>query len=111
MVRRRHALAMAKMQQAVMTFFPEGTRISQPRGGFVLWVELAASLDGTALMRHAIEHHISITPGALFAINGAFRHCIRLNAAVHWSAQVEAAIAFLGHAVRDPIFHRSADKR
>ncbi len=111
LVRRRHAQAMAKMQQAVMTFFPEGTRISQPRGGFVLWVELAASLDGTALMRHAIEHHISITPGTLFAINGAFRHCIRLNAAVHWSAQVEAAIAFLGHAVRDPIFHRSEDKR
>lgn len=104
-IRPRHAQAMARMQRAVATFFPEGTRISQPQGGFVLWVELAPTLNATALMRHAAQHQISITPGELFSVSGKFRHCIRLNAAVEWTPRVEAALAFLGQAVRDAKFH------
>lgn len=104
-IRPRHAQAMTRMQQAVATFFPEDTRISQPQGGFVLWIELAPTLDATALMRRAAAQQISITPGELFSVSGQFRHCIRLNTAVDWSPQVEAALAFLGQAARDPSLH------
>src|SRR5690606_4857606 len=38
-VRGRYASAVARLSDALMTYFPAGTRLSQPAGGFVLWVE------------------------------------------------------------------------
>ena len=44
-VRRIHAQQTAQMAQAVAHFFPAGTRVTRPQGGFVLWVELDPGFD------------------------------------------------------------------
>lgn len=35
--------------RAVSKCFPEGTRVTQPRGGFVIWVELPKAVDALSL--------------------------------------------------------------
>lgn len=105
-LRPRLTQAVARMQQAVTRYFPETTRVSQPKGGFVLWLECPTALDSLELMRIAEAQKIYIAPGGIFSVSGKYTHCLRLNCAVPWDARVEAAIAFLGQTVSNLIHAR-----
>jgi DNA-binding transcriptional MocR family regulator len=94
-IRRAYAQKMAKMGEAIGRYFPAGTKVSRPRGGFCLWVEMPEGVDSQRLYGEALEEGITIAPGPLFSASGKFRNCVRLNAA-YWSARVEGAIATLG---------------
>ena len=71
--------------------FPEGTRISHPHGGSVLWVEMPAGCDCIDIFNKALEHNIAITPGILFSATRRFRNHLRINCGFPWNeANVEA---------------------
>ena len=91
--RLRHTLAQRQQQMraALMRLFPEA-RISSPDGGYFLWLEFDARLDGRALYASAIEQGVSIAPGALFSSQGQHNHCLRLNSSHPWSPQLDAAL-------------------
>ena len=93
---RSFALNLEFMTEAVGRFFPEGTRVTRPRGGFVLWVELPKPIDSLALYRKALAHQISIAPGAIFSTTGAYSNFIRLNGGYPWSQKLEQALQTLG---------------
>ncbi|WP_321368194.1 PLP-dependent aminotransferase family protein [uncultured Desulfuromusa sp.] len=94
-IRRSYARQVALMQDAIGRFFPEGTRVSRPQGGFILWVELPGMIDSLLLYEQAKALRIGIAPGQLFSIKGKFHHCIRLSATL-WDPAVEEAIKSLG---------------
>jgi DNA-binding transcriptional MocR family regulator len=96
----RHQTTM--MAQAIGHYFPEGTKVSRPSGGFVLWVEMPPSVDGTAVYEAALAQGATITPGALFSAQSKYRNCIRLNAAV-WTPTVERAIERIGKIIAQMI--------
>jgi DNA-binding transcriptional MocR family regulator len=89
---RRQTILMA---QAVARYFPEGTRVTRPSGGYVLWVELPEYVDSLKLYERALEACITIAPGPIFSAKQKYRHCIRLNAGF-WSDAIEQAVATLG---------------
>ena len=68
------------MSQAILAHFPEGTRITEPGGGFVLWVQLPGKLDSVLLYQEALKAFIAIAPGYLFSPAHKFNDFIRLNA-------------------------------
>lgn len=88
------------MGKAVGHYFPEGTKASRPAGGFVVWVELPANVDGRVVYERALEHGITIAPGAIFSAQDKYRNHIRLNAA-RWDADIERAIERIGTIVAD----------
>lgn len=94
-VRGRYASAVARTSDAVMKSFPEATRISQPQGGFVLWLELPVGTDSFALARRALRKGVSIAPGTLFSASGKFGNFIRLSSARVWDARMERALVQL----------------
>ncbi|MDF3889352.1 PLP-dependent aminotransferase family protein [Cupriavidus basilensis] len=96
--RLRHLLEMQQGQliAAIGRHFPESVRVSQPAGGYFLWVEFAKGFDALALHRAALEHGIGIAPGPIFSARQGYRNCIRLNYGHLWSDAVEAAVARLG---------------
>ena len=85
-----------RMVALVQDAFPQGTRISDPRGAGVLWLELPAGNDSEAFFHHALEHNISIAPGALFSPTNKFKRCIRISYGVPWTLEIENAIRQLG---------------
>lgn len=85
-----------RMRAAVAEHFPEGTRVSEPQGGFVLWVELPAGTDAWALFNRAMAERISVTPGVLFSSCGKYRNAVRLNAGHPRDARIEQAVATVG---------------
>jgi len=94
-LRRAYRYQTAAMRQAVIRHFPEGTRVTQPSGGFVLWVELPQRVDSLKLYEDALNSGITIAPGPIFSAKQKFRNFVRLNAGF-WSERIEGAILTLG---------------
>lgn len=84
------------MSAMVLRFFPPGTRISTPQGGYVLWVELPDHIDSMQLYQAALARRITIGPGTMFSTRNVFRHFIRLNYSYPWTTSNEAALKALG---------------
>jgi DNA-binding transcriptional MocR family regulator len=86
--------------EAVGRSFPEGTRVSNPQGGHVLWVEMPEGVNSLQLQKEAAKHLISIAPGPLFSPIGQYLNCVRLNCGVRWDSRVEEAISLVGNLAR-----------
>jgi DNA-binding transcriptional MocR family regulator len=82
--------------QAVGRYFPEGTKISRPAGGLVLWVELPKNVDALKLYRLAALEHIKIVPGAIFSATGQFKNYIRISYGFTLDDTVDGALCTLG---------------
>ncbi|MBQ4879189.1 PLP-dependent aminotransferase family protein [Pseudoalteromonas luteoviolacea] len=88
-----------KMLSCIRRYFPENTRISDPKGGCVVWIELDKSVDGGVLFNLAIAQGISLTPGQLFSATERFQNCIRLSFGLPWQAKHETSLKQLGEMV------------
>jgi DNA-binding transcriptional MocR family regulator len=100
-IRKAYAQQASIMASAVKRFFPEGTKISHPMGGYVLWVELPKTVDSMMVYQRALECRITIGPGRMFSVGNAYKHCIRLNYSYPWNAEVEQAIILLGKLITE----------
>ncbi|WP_022850281.1 PLP-dependent aminotransferase family protein [Limisalsivibrio acetivorans] len=81
---------------AISKYFPEGTRITRPKGGFILWVELPKGVDTLNIYRRAAHERIHIAPGTIFSSQDRYSNCMRLNCAVPWNERTESALKRLG---------------
>ncbi len=82
--------------QAVRRYFPTGTQVVSPAGGWWLWIALPEQVDTLALLRLAVAKGIAFTPGALFSGSSKFGHFMRLNVARPWGREMEQGIKTLG---------------
>jgi DNA-binding transcriptional MocR family regulator len=98
-LRRTYREQVLKMREAVAEAFPKDTRISNPAGGFVLWVQLPKNADSQDLFDQAQEAGISIAPGRLFSPCGEYGNFIRLSCGFPWNTRMENAIGQLGQMV------------
>ncbi len=85
-----------RYQQAIRTYFPAGTRISEPQGGFTLWVEVSPSVDTLVLSDQLVPFQISIMPGRLFSLQPQYTHCLRLSYGLPFDERVEWGLQQLG---------------
>lgn len=106
-MRRVYALRTGKMADAVLRSFPDGTQVSSPQGGYVLWVKLPEAVDSLELYRQGLALGITLAPGYLFASDSRYRNYLRLNAAMlldetRWAVERLGGLAS-GLAVSHPI--------
>lgn len=99
-MRRRLSAELVRYRDAIAEHLPEGTRVSHPKGGFLLWVELPPGRSGSELAARASERGISVAPGTIFSARERFAACIRINAGHPWSPAIERAIETLGRLAR-----------
>jgi DNA-binding transcriptional MocR family regulator len=84
----------------VARYFPAQTRVSQPSGGYFLWLELPEQIDSLKVFQVALAQGISIAPGPIFSPTRRFKNCIRLNYGSPWSETSERAMETLGKIIR-----------
>lgn len=99
-VRERYRLQMDRFRDYCLSRFPEGTRVTQPQGGFLLWLEMPAPLSGERLYDLALAERISISPGVMFSATGKYAHHIRLNCAMPWDRHTQHGLDTLGTLAR-----------
>jgi DNA-binding transcriptional MocR family regulator len=80
--------------------FPRGTRVSDPAGGYTLWVEMPPGIDSQALFTACLADRIAIAPGTLFSASDRYRHCIRLGVGGRWDDAQRQALMRIGELAR-----------
>lgn len=102
-----HAAAMRQLRAAVAArvdearrviaaHFPPGTRVSDPPGGLLMWLELPRPLDAVLLHQACLEQKILIAPGTVFSTSGRFRNCLRIGVGGDWSPAHLQALRTVG---------------
>jgi DNA-binding transcriptional MocR family regulator len=89
-----------QFQRAIEDYFPYNTKISQPQGGFMLWLELDKKIDTAKLYDIAINQKISFAPGRMFSLHNQYNNCMRLNYGLEWNEQVDLDLKRLGSIVK-----------
>lgn len=98
-LRRRLAEQEAALVASIERYFPAGTRLARPMGGYFLWLELPRQIDTLALHQEALARGISIAPGPIFSAKREFLHYLRLNFGHPDSARQQEAMAILGQLI------------
>lgn len=102
-LRRAFKANLNTMTSAISETFPEGTRISRPEGGFVLWVELPEQCNTRSLFEQVLKHGICFAPGDLFTTSGGFNSCLRISCGYPWSSSIERAVWKLGEMAKEQL--------
>ncbi len=84
------------MAKAIEKHFPSNIKISNPKGGFVIWIQLSQEVDGRQLFQQALKKGICIAPGSIFSSTDQFGNCIRLSFGEVRDVQIEKAVSILG---------------
>jgi len=100
-LRRKLMTQVQQMSNAVGRFFPNGTKVTRPQGGYVLWVELPRSVDSLELHRKALKAKISIAPGPIFSAKQRYKNFMRVSCGQVWSEKLEGAIRTLADIARE----------
>lgn len=95
-LRERLAANIPLATAAIARYFPLGTQVISPAGGWWLWLELPEHVDSLALLRQAVAKGIAFTPGSLFSGTGKYANYLRMNIGRPWGREMEQGIKTLG---------------
>jgi DNA-binding transcriptional MocR family regulator len=91
---------LASTARAIGRYFPDGTKLTAPNGGYILWVELDEAIDGMELYQRAKAENIFIIPGVISTSTGRFKNCIRISCGTPWNEAMEQGMERLGGLAR-----------
>ena len=83
-----------------MSRLPQGSRLTLPQGGKMMWVELPPYHDALELYHRCRRLGITISPGHLYSVNGQHNHGFRVNCS-YFDAAVEEGLLQLCKILRE----------
>ncbi|MDR4891795.1 MULTISPECIES: aminotransferase-like domain-containing protein [unclassified Chryseobacterium] len=92
-----------QIQKSVIEYFPDNTKISEPKGGFMLWLELDKRICTEDLYDIAVSQKVNFAPGRMFSQYNQYQNCMRLNYALEWTDRVESDLEKLGKMIKNRI--------
>lgn len=95
-LRRALLSQVTQVLEGVARYFPAGTRVSRPEGGYMLWVELPLGTNAVALHEAALARGIGLVPGPLFSAKSRFSNFIRLSCGHPYTETIDRALQTLG---------------
>lgn len=97
----RQALArqQAAAIRAIEQYFPVGTKVTRPEGGYFVWVEFPPDIDALSVHRLALLQGIGVAPGHLFSADHRYCHHLRINHGHPGDPRTEASFKVLGEIV------------
>jgi DNA-binding transcriptional MocR family regulator len=88
--------------------FPQGTWVSNPKGGCILWVVLPNSINGLTFFEKALANGIAIIPGQLSSATKKFDQCIRINCACEPEINIDRVINKLADIAKNMLQNNSS---
>jgi DNA-binding transcriptional MocR family regulator len=88
-----------RVAEAVVKYFPPGTRLSVPGGGITLWIELPQKLSSERVFDATLLEGILTTPGLMFSNSNRFDHFLRINYGLPNPVEFDQALRRVGEIV------------
>ena len=95
-LRKTLTLQRRQMSESITRYFPLGTRVTNPQGGTLLWVELPRRHSSMAFFHEALKVGIQISPGDIFSNTRHFDHFVRMGCGAPYSPRIDEALETLG---------------
>lgn len=92
-----------QVAESIARYFPQGTRLTMPRGGMLLWVELPPLREGQNVFETALREGVRVAPGHIFTNSDRYSHCLRINSSLPFSSEVDLALQRLADIVSDQL--------
>ena len=70
-------------------------KITQPQGGYCLWMQLPTKIKGIDIYKFAQQQGINIVPGEVFSSDEKYSNFIRLNAGYPLNPRIRSALVRL----------------
>ena len=80
------------------TYFPKGTHMTMPAGGYNLWVKLADEINIKDFYLHCERVGVKFTPGETFSFSSDFKRFFRVVFADQYSAKRIEGLKLAGKA-------------
>jgi len=84
--RRRHAIAV------LSRILPDEVTVIYPEGGYYIWLELPPHVDTRMVREEALAAGVDYRPGAIFAVDRSFDHCLRVCFAYYEEQRLTVAL-------------------
>ncbi len=85
---------------ALERYMPDGSRWTNPQGGFFIWLELPERVDTVKMLPHALEVGVNYLPGAACFASRGGRNTIRLAFSHIKLEQIESGLRLLGEVIQ-----------
>src|SRR5438105_4682943 len=95
-LRRRFEAHVNAAREVIAEAFPRGTRVTQPSGGYIIWIEMPQACSSVALFERVLQHGITIAPGPMFSASQRYANCLRVSLGQLWSERQELALRRVG---------------
>lgn len=92
---------LARYVDSINRHFPQEVKISRPKGGLSLWVEMPLYIDGQELTRRALKEGIGICPGQIFSASDQYNNYIRINYCPIWNSRIDRYLQKLAMLIKD----------
>lgn len=99
-IRRVYSQKVRLMYDAVLNCFPDQTYVTNPQGGYSLWVQLPPKVNALDLYWKLKKIKISICPGAIFTVDHKYDNYLRLSASFY-SNELSVFVKALGDQVKE----------
>lgn len=90
-----------KTLKLIDMYFPKNIKITQPKGGMALWIELASGFDATQLSLSLLKENIGLLPGKAFTTTDYYNNYIRLGFSNPLTSELERKIARIGEKLQE----------
>lgn len=97
-MRRFRKAAGARLREArglVTQHFPKGTRVSNPAGGLLLWLQLPSTIDCPLFEQRCKAAGLLAPPGRYFSLSGRYADCYRIALGA-WTDAHRRGLAHMG---------------
>jgi DNA-binding transcriptional MocR family regulator len=94
---RRRTLA----RDAIAATFPADARVSNPRGGFMFWIELAHEVDLRGMQNELRKQRIAVAHGQVFFPRQEEERFMRLNCAKASEEDLVSGLRIVGHLLQE----------
>jgi DNA-binding transcriptional MocR family regulator len=91
----------AQIAESIARYFPQGTRLTIPRGGMLLWVELPPLKSGQSVFETALREGVRVAPGHIFTNSDRYNHYLRINSSLPFTPEADQAMQRLASIVHD----------
>lgn len=80
------------IRSSLVKSLPDFVKISNPKGGFSLWINFDSRLDSFELYKKLMKENIAVSPGHIFTTGKKYRNEIRINCGLEMTKEVKRAL-------------------
>jgi DNA-binding transcriptional MocR family regulator len=94
-----HSQTLRVLRNTVEKLFPADSKISMPKGGFCLWVQLPKGYNSMKISHTCMQRHVVFAPGQIFSVDRDYSNYLRIGWGGQWNRTVANGVGIVASVI------------